>query len=190
MHYIVAVEERRPDCWMLLPPRSGGRRRTGGLAPGGAAEERAGRRRPRAGEWDGRMEGREGTKGEAGEPAAAAGPRIARRRQSLQLAGWGKVGIEEGKHVGYSRAWPDITSVAAWLCLGSWANGLVTHYLIIHVVFVLHKTPKLFRSQGLVRKGPAIPTSEPKKRNATKKIAALFPTAPATHHMLNYNAQR
>ena len=55
------------------------------------------------------MEGRGGTEGEAGEPAAAAGPRIARRRQSLQLAlGWGKVGIEEGKRraqaVGYSRA--------------------------------------------------------------------------------------
>ena len=124
------------------------------------------------------MEGREGTKGEAGEPAAAAGPRIARRRQSLQLAlGWGKVGIEEGKHGRLlarltipPRPSCLVTSVAAWLCLGSWANGLVTHYLIIHVVFVLHKTPKLFRSQGLVQKGPAIPTSEPKKRNATKKM--------------------
>ena len=65
MQYIVAVEERRPDCWMLLPPRSGGRRRTGGLAPGGAAEERAGRRRGelgRGGRWS---EWRGGTEGEA-----------------------------------------------------------------------------------------------------------------------------
>ena len=30
MQYIVAVEERRPDCWMVLPPRRGGPRTVAG----------------------------------------------------------------------------------------------------------------------------------------------------------------
>ena len=105
------------------------------------------------------MEGRGGTEGEAGEPAAAAGPRIARRRQSLQLAlGWGKVGIEEGKHGRLlarltipPRPSCLVTSVAAWLCLGSWANGLVTLYITLYNTCSICFCTKLFGSPRLKR---------------------------------------
>ena len=68
MQYIVAVEERRPDCWMVLPPRRGGARTVAGAWRALPAAAALGR--PEADWWPGAWGSRGG---EGWAPEAEAG---------------------------------------------------------------------------------------------------------------------